>query len=207
VKGYVQRNPFTRKATWWKRYNGKAAIGKIVVYTITNTLGYIIDEVFQTFKPVTLISGVLRASDTVEYVNIGTTKALKHNGKLYMYDIEEQTLAEQDFVEEETEIIQTETATIIRFEKNIYVRQRKFDCQKETDQENNSHQPISGLLVGSSYLTIKTQNFSQSADEPKSGDLIFLHNQFWGVDNTSKTFLYTPKEQSVLHIALKAINK
>ena len=206
MKTYVQRNPFAPKAVWWKRFNSSADIGQIIVYTVSNDLGFIIDEISHTFKPVQLINGVYNTSYTVKYISI-TNKAVRYIKKLYMFNSETQTMEEEDVVDEDTEIVQSETNTILMFERNVYVRQRPFDCQKESDQENSTYQPISGLITSSSYLTIKTHNFTRSKDEPKSGDLIYLHNQFWNIEDTSKTYVYLPKENSVLHISLKAINK
>lgn len=215
MKGYIQRNPFAPKPIWWKKFDRKASVGNITVYTVSSTVGFVLDEVRQIFNSVTLISGHLSTSDTVSYVSIATTenneivptKAIKFRNKIFMYDTESGKVEEQDFAEDGIDVIEANTNSIVRFERNQYVRQHAFDATEEADEENSSYQPIPGLLTNSSYLTLKTFNFNNQPCHPKQGDLIYYFDKFWMIDETSKTYTYEPRRKTVLHISMKAVNK
>lgn len=203
---YVQRYPFAPKAVWWKRYTNKSSIGKRVIYKATDEIGFEIDGIPQTFQKRVLVKGVYKVAEQVEYIDL-TGKAIRLVGVIYQYDSETQTMQPQDIGDEELEVQSAEIGSIIQFEKNNYIRKLKFDCIKETDQEDSLHQPINGLLSGTSYLTLKTHCFSSFADKPQIGDILFYHGVFWMIEQVSKTFIYTPRERMVLHLALKQIKK
>lgn len=203
---YVQRYPFAPKAVWWKKYTNKASIGKRVIYKATDEIGFEIDGIPQTFQKKVLVKGVYKATEQVEYIDL-TGKAIRLLGAIYQYDSVSQTMQPQDIGDEELEVQSAEIGNIIQFEKNNYLRKLKFDCIKETDQEDMLHQPINGLLSGTSYLTLKTHCFSSFADKPQIGDILFYQGAFWMIEQVSKTFVYTPRERMVLHLALKQINK
>ncbi len=203
---YVQRYPFAPKAVWWKRYTNKSSIGKRVIYKATDEIGFEIDGIPQTFQKRVLVKGVYKSNDQVEYIDL-TGKAIRLVGVIYQYDSETQTMQPQDIGDEELEVQSAEIGNIIQFEKNNYLRKLKFDCIKETDQEDSLHQPINGLLSGTSYLTLKTHCFSSFADKPQIGDILFYQGVFWMIEQVSKTFIYTPRERMVLHLALKQIKK
>ena len=215
MKGYIQRNPFAPKPVWWKKFDRTASVGKITVYTVSNTLGFVLDEVRQLFASVTLISGHLSTSETVSYISIATTenneivptKAIKFRDKIFMYDTSENKVEEQDFAEDGIDVIEADTNSIIRFERNQYARQHSFDATEEADEQNSSYQPIPGLMASSTYLTLKTFNFSNQPNHPKQGDLIYYFDKFWMIDETSTTYVYEPRRKAVLHISMKAINK
>ena len=203
---YVQRYPFAPKAVWWKRYTNKSSIGKRVIYKATDEIGFEIDGIPQTFQKRVLVKGVYKVAEQVEYIDL-TGKAIRLVGVIYQYDSETQTMQPQDIGDEELEVQSAEIGSIIQFEKNNYIRKLKFDCIKETDQEDSLHQPIKGLLSGTSYLTLKTHCFSSFADKPQIGDILFYQGVFWMIEQVSKTFIYTPRERMVLHLALKQIKK
>lgn len=203
---YVQRYPFAPKAVWWKRYTNNASIGKRVIYKATDEIGFEIDGIPQTFQKRVLVKGVYKATEQVEYIDL-TGKAIRLLGVIYQYDSVSQTMQPQDIGDEELEVQSAEIGNIIQFEKNNYLRKLKFDCIKETDQEDSLHQPINGLLSGTSYLTLKTHCFSSFADKPQIGDILFYQGAFWMIEQVSKTFVYTPRERMVLHLTLKQINK
>lgn len=203
---YVQRYPFAPKAVWWKKYTDSAFIGKRVIYKATNEIGFEIDGIPQTFQKRVLVNGKIKAIEQVEYIDL-TGKAIRLLGAIYQYNSETQTMEPQDMVDEELEVQAAERGNVIQFEKNNYVRKLKFDCIKETDQQDMVHQPINGLLSETSYLTLKTHCFSSFADKPKIGDILFYQGVFWMIEETYKTYIYTPRERLVLHIAMKQINK
>ncbi len=204
--GYVQRYPFAPKAEWWKRYTNNASIGKRIIYKATDEVGFEIDGIPQAFQKRTLVKGVYKSNDQVEYIDL-TGKAIRLVGVIYQYDSETQTMQPQDIGDEELEVQGAQIGNIIRFEKNNYLRKMKFDCIKESDQENTINQPISGLLSGSSYLTLKTHNFATLADKPQIGDILYYQSSFWMVEEIYISYIYTPRERAVLHIAIKQIHK
>lgn len=204
--GYVQRYPFAPKAEWWKRYTNNASIGKRIIYKATDEVGFEIDGIPQTFKKRALVNGVYKSNDQVDYIDL-TDKAIRLLGVIYQYNSATQQMEAQDVGDEELEVQGAEIGNIIQFEKNSYIRKCKFDCIKESDQENTINQPISGLLSGSSYLTLKTHNFSSFADKPKIGDIIFYQGAFWMIEEIYISYMYTPRERMILHIAIKQINK
>lgn len=179
----------------------------------TPSLGFEIDHLTNNFKACQLINGRLKTDDTVEYINITetinneivATKAIKLNKKLYMFNPASGAIEEEDLAEEGVEIIQSDTSAITRFEKNVYVKKSKFDCTEESDQQDSTYQPISGLIAKSSYLTLKTTHFAVGADAPASGDIISWDGVHWMVSEIAKTYTYTPRKRQTLHIAMKAL--
>lgn len=218
---YVQRYPFAPKAVWWKKYTNSAFIGKRVIYKATEEIGFEIDGIPQTFQKRVLANGKIRANEQVEYIDmkindngIITYLPIRLLGKIYQYSnkteqMEEHEIAvyESDIDDEKLKVQSAEIGNIIRFEKNNYIRKVKFDCIKETDQQDMLHQPINGLLSGTSYLTLKTHCFSSFADKPQIGDILFYQGAFWMIEETYTTYVYTPRERLILHIAIKQINK
>lgn len=179
----------------------------------TPSLGFEFDHLTNSFKPCQLINSRLKTNDNVEYVNITETinnvleptKAIRLNKKIYMYDRLSGTIEEQDFAEEGIEILQSDTTHLIRFEKNFYVRKQKFNCTEESEQQDSSYQPISGLLAQSSYLTLRTMSFAINSDMPNTGDIITYDGIHWMVSETLKTYSYTPRRRLTLHLSLKAL--
>lgn len=94
---------------------------------------------------------------------------------------------------------------IIKIKKNIYLRKFKFDCTRESDRANGYTQLTSGMTTEVSDLILKTHNFHSAEDEPQHEDILFYQDQVWLVQKTSKSYLYTPKQQSVLHLFLKRL--
>ena len=133
------------------------------------------------------------------------TKAIKLFNKFYIFNFDTNELEENELADEGLEIINAIPSEVMTIERNSYIRQYAFDCTKETDQQDSSYQPISGLLTGSSYITIKTHNFANTKDEPRHEDILQYQGKFWMIEDTSKTYIYTPREKAVLHISLKAL--
>lgn len=173
------------------------------MYVATDTIGYEIKNL-RAFAKVDLIGGKLQSKVEVTYTSLKDS-ALKLLDKIFIFNAETNELEEHDIVDEGLTIINAIPSETMTIEKNTYVRKYAFDCAKETDQQDQSYQPISGLLAGATYLTIKTHNFTNAQDEPKCEDIIQYHGKYWMIEDTSKTYIYTPKEQSVLHISLKAL--
>jgi len=218
---YRQRYLFAPKAVWWKKFTDKSLIGKRVIYTATDEIGFEIDGIPQTFQKRVLVNGKIKAIEQVEYIDmqindnsIITYLPIRLLGKIYQYNSETEQMEEQEIVVYESDtddmelvVLPAEIGNIIRFEKNNYVRKFKFDCIKESDQDEMVHQPINGLLSETSYLTLKTHCFSSFADKPKIGDILFYQGAFWFVEEIQNTYYYSPRERLVLHIAIKQINK
>ena len=212
---FVQRNPCQPKCQWWKKYTGTAGLGKRIIYVATPTLGYEIDGYPQSLAPRTLIGGIFKCSDAVEYIAITSNvenvitpiKAICLFDKFYIFNVATSTMDEEDIVDEGITVIQATTSDVIRLEKNAYVRRNYFDCTKENDQQSSSYQPIQGLMIDSTYLTLKTHNFCSAKDKPQGEDLVYYQGKFWIIEDTRETFVYTPREMSVLHISIKQIKK
>lgn len=96
---------------------------------------------------------------------------------------------------------------VMKFERNNYLRMFAFDCTRETDQQDGIHQPITGLFVESSYLTVKTQNFAYLDNAPKQDDIVFFDNRYWMIAEATMTTSYEPRAKKTLHLALKAIKR
>ncbi len=206
----IQRYPFAPKAIWFKRYTDQMTLGKRKIYVATDTIGYEIKSL-REFSRVELKNGM--AVGEADYFSITerdgqvwkTTCALKLLDKIYIFNPDICELEEHDIIDEGMTVINALTSEIMVIERNAYLRKYAFDCIKETDQQDSSYQPISGLLTNSSYLTIKTHNFSEQKDEPQHEDILFYQGKYWIIEDTSKTYIYTPKEKSILHLSLKAL--
>lgn len=190
-------------------------MGKRIIYLATQTLGFEVEGYPQGFVPRPLFKGQLNTVDEVEYITITETlngelvanKALKLNDRFYMFNPETNSIEEHDLIEEGIEIVKVDATNIIRLEKNVYVRKFAFDCIREGEQESSPYQPIQGLPIDATYLSLKTHMFCEAKDEPKHEDLLHYQGRFWMVEDTRKSYYYVPKEKSVLHLTLKAINK
>jgi len=201
---YIQRYPFANRAVWWKKYTNAASLRKRTIYVATNSLGFeIIDH--RTFNKVALLNGKLKMGEA-DYKSL-TGSAIKLFNKFYVFNSTTNNLEEHDLADEGLNIIEAQPSEIMVIEKNTYLKRYAFDCTKESDQQDSSYQPISGLMTNSSYLTIKTHNFSNAKDEPAHEDLLFYQGRFWAIEDTSKTYIYTPREKTVLHLSLKALNR
>lgn len=178
----------------------------------TPKLGFCIDSIRTGFTSYTLNNGKLTGVNA-EYVDITEvkdnvivpTKALKLNKTLYMFNPETYALEIEDIAEEGVEILMVNTSATTMFNKNIYVKKQTFNATEESEQQEGSYQPISGLLVDSSHITLKTQNFAVNEDTPKNGDIVSFDKKHWMVEETIKSYIYTPKKKLILHIALKQI--
>lgn len=206
------------------------SLGKRTIYVATDSIGFEVKDL-RTFSQVELTDGkvvdematyveitayVTKTTESEETTDsedettetvLTTTKALKLLDKIFIFNTKTNTLDEHEIVDEDMEVVSAIPTEIMTFEKNTYLRKYAFDCTKETDQQNQDYQPINGLITSSSYLTLKTHNFTQAKDEPKAGDILYYQKRWWMIEDTSKTFVYTPREQSILHLSLKAINK
>ncbi len=202
--GYVQRYPFAPKAEWWKRYTNNASIGKRIIYKATDEVGFEIDGIPQAFQKRTLVKGVYKSNDQVEYIDL-TGKAIRLVGVIYQYDSETQTMQPQDIGDEELEVQGAQIGNIIRFGDDNFIRQFKFDCIKDGYQQNTMEQPLNGLITDMGYLTLKTHNFSQYKDKPKNGDILFYQGSFWRVEETQNQYMYTPRERLILFITISKI--
>lgn len=163
------------------------------------------------------MSGKLKKSDGVTYkeitnrLSLSTTNKLKATvtlklfDKIFEFDIENDVLEEQDVKSDDTELVEAVASETMVIERNVYVKRFAFECKKETDEQDQSYQPISGLITASSYLSVKTYSFTNAKDAPKCDDILQYQGKFWMIEDTSKTYVYTPRERSILHISLKAL--
>lgn len=183
------------------------------MYVATPKLGFAVDSIRTGFSPCVLNNGKLPGVNNIEYVDITKvqdgviipTKALKLNKTLYMFNPETSALEIEDIAEDGIEIILVNNSTLTMFNKNIYVKKQLFNATEESEQQEGSYQPISGLLIDSSHITLKTQNFAVNEDSPKEGDIITFDKKHWMVEESTKSFIYTPKKKLILHISLKQI--
>lgn len=212
---YIQRYPLMPKGTLWKRYTGLESVGKRTIYVATDKIGFEVEPFPKTFIKRILASGKYECNYNVEYVSITNiqngqitpNKTLYLKGNYYLFNSITETMEVQDIADEDLEIISAVASNVYIREKNVYVRQVRFDCIKENDQQTAMYQPIQGLMTGSSYLTLKTHNFCDSKVKPECDDLIYYQNYFWSIVDIRETYLYTPREQVVLHLTVKKIAK
>ena len=187
---------------------GTASLGKRTIYRATQTLGYEVDGYPQELKPRTLVNGVFNCKEVVEYIDV-SDKAVRLFESFYLFNTGEISEAQDVVLSGEAPggIVHAVTNDIIRFEKNAYVLKNKFDVSKSGDQQSSSYQPISGLDIDSTYLTLKTENFNGMIEKLKPQDLIYYQGAFWVVEETRETFTYSPREKMTLHFAMKQIKK
>ncbi len=214
---FIQRYPFSQKSIWWKRYKDKENVGDKIIYVASKTIGFRLFN-FRSFSKVDLINGKLRGNDeTIAYFDITSWKneneskpisAIKLRDAFYIYNPKTYKLEECNVNEyENIEIINVVLAQMLEYENDIFIRQFQFDCHKEDRKDIKPTQPVDGLLSDYAYLNLKTHNFNGFEIMPKSDDIIEYKGKFWLVLNVWKTFLYAPKEKSVLHLSLRLIEK
>ncbi len=97
---------------------------------------------------------------------------------------------------------------VITVQQNRYVFSRSIKWVEETAKDSYDEQPIEGLLIGNSYITIKTNTLAEITD----GDLIELPHDtslggMWIVqDGASVEHTYTPKAvQTFRHVPLSSL--
>lgn len=93
-------------------------------------------------------------------------------------------------------------------QQNRYVFVGTFKWVEETSQDSYDEQPVSGLLVANSYVTIKTNSLQKFAvgdivELPKATSLAGL----WVItDGATTDFAYTPKQvQTYQHLPLSSV--
>lgn len=215
MAGYIQRNPTQPKATWWKRFTDKSILGKKIIYVATQQLGFEICGYPQEFKPRTLVNGKLIAQEEIEYIEITKTvddvlvasKAVFLLNKYFQFNADTQLMEEQDIADEDVELIKSDVKDVYQFDKNLYLRSRRFDCSIPDEEQEVPTQPLNGLLIDSSYLSLKTENFATDKVYPKAKDLVFYEGCFWVVEEVRSRFKYEPRKKRILFISLKKIKK
>lgn len=183
------------------------------MYVATPEKGYCVNSINNDFQVCHLKDGILETKHSVEYINITEiqndeivpTKALKFNKTLYQFNPETLNLEIEDIIDEDIEILMVSTSTITFLNKNIYVKKQKFNATEESDRQDSSYNPIGGLFVDSSHISLKTQNFQVLGESPKHGDIITYGGNNWIIEETTQSFIYTPKKVMILHISLKLL--
>lgn len=211
---FVQRYPFSPKAIWWKRYKEDDNIKDKIIYVASKTLGFKLSD-FKSFSKVSLYNGKIRDGDSVIYFDITNwkngelepTTVIKLSKEFFIYN-QEQSKLEKCKIEnyKNLEVINVVLPQMLEYEEDIFIRQFQFNCQKANDKKNNTTQSIPGLSSDFSYVTLKTQNFTELSDEPKNDDIVEYKGKFWIISEASKTFLYSPKETSFLYLSLRQIS-
>lgn len=97
---------------------------------------------------------------------------------------------------------------VITVQKDCYVFIGCFKWVEETSQDKYDEQPISGLLVANSYITVKTNSLKEFA----VGDVVELPHDsrlggFWIItDGATVDYAYTPKQvQTFQHLPLSSL--
>lgn len=96
----------------------------------------------------------------------------------------------------------------VTVEKNRYVIVGRFRWIENTPQDNATEQPLDGLLVSNSYLTIKTNSLKKFA----CGDIVELPqgSRFYGLwiitEGLTTDIVYTPKAiQTYQYLPLSSV--
>lgn len=104
--------------------------------------------------------------------------------------------------------VEFENNEVITVQQNRYVFVCPIRWVEETTKDSYDEQPVSGLLIGNSYLTIKTNALTPIGD----GDIIELpkDTRFGGLwivqDGASVDYTYTPKQvQTFQHLPLSSV--
>ena len=104
--------------------------------------------------------------------------------------------------------VEFENNEVITVQQNRYVFVCSIRWVEETAKDSYDEQPVSGLLIGNSYLTIKTNSLTPIGD----GDIIELpkDTRFGGLwvvqDGVSVDYTYTPKQvQTFQHLPLSSV--
>lgn len=94
---------------------------------------------------------------------------------------------------------------IITVQGNRYVYSGSFKWIETTTEEKQDEQPITGLVIENSYLTIKTNSLKKF----ETDDIVELPEGrgFWVIqDGLSKDYAYTPKQvQTFQHLPLSSL--
>ena len=96
----------------------------------------------------------------------------------------------------------------ITVQNNRYVYVGKFKWIENTQKEDTDEQPLDGLIVPNSYVTIKTNSLKKFDD----GDVVQLPEGtpfagFWIIrDGKSTDYIYTPKQvQTYQYLPLSSV--
>lgn len=97
---------------------------------------------------------------------------------------------------------------VITIQQNRYVFVRSIKWVEETSKDSYDEQPVSGLLICNSYVTVKTNALTPIGD----GDILELPHDsrlggFWIVqDGAFIEYTYTPKQvQTFQHLPLSSV--
>lgn len=93
-------------------------------------------------------------------------------------------------------IIEVADGGILTVQNNRYVCVGKFRWIENTQKEDTDEQPLNGLIVGNSYITIKTNSLKKF----DKGDIVQLPKGtplagLWIIDDGKSTdYIFTPKQ-------------
>ncbi|MDE6473608.1 MAG: hypothetical protein K2L70_00715 [Clostridia bacterium] len=99
-------------------------------------------------------------------------------------------------IEMDGRIIEVADGGIITIQNNRYVFVDKFRWIESTSKDSQSEQPLDGLIVSNSYVTIRTN----SLKEFDCGDIVELPKEsrlggLWTIeDGATVDYVYTPKQ-------------
>lgn len=212
MQGYIQRFPFSPKATWFKRYTDYSTLGKRTIYVATDTVGYEIDGFPQGFVQRKLFKGKFNTDAEVEYINItsqesGSVKAsaaVKFIERFYIFNPEINQIEEHDIVDEGLQIITAELPVVIHLDKNAYLRKFKFDCVEIGDVNQTEGNPLSGLRTPEQTRVLKTYNFQDESPDKsiQPDDLIVYEGNLYIVQEIQWHYTYTPKRQRIFEFSM-----
>ena len=91
----------------------------------------------------------------------------------------------------------------ITVQGNRYVYSGSFKWVESTAEQRQSEQPLEGMIVENSYITIKTNSLMKF----ETGDIIQLPNGLWIItDGATTDYAYTPKKvQTFQHLPLSSL--
>lgn len=104
--------------------------------------------------------------------------------------------------------VELKNGETITIEDNRYALAGKFRWIEETQKEDTVEQPLGGLEIPNSYITIKTNSHIEFDD----GDVVYLPKPsplagYWIITEGKTTdYIYTPKQvQTYQHIPLSSV--
>lgn len=98
----------------------------------------------------------------------------------------------------------------IQYQQNNYVCYYEFAWVEATDMQDSETQPIKGLLIESSNMTIKTNTpyIQKRGDvkKPENGDIVKIGDTYWEIqDGVQRTRHKTLRNLATVYLPLKQL--
>lgn len=99
--------------------------------------------------------------------------------------------------------------TVLVYQKNYYRTRYSFAWTEANDLQGGTEQPLGGLLVDSSYMTIKLYGkwkpIKGDPTEPELGDIVAINGESWIVEDIQRVRKKSMQNLAVVYLSIRKL--